>query len=165
MDLFGVVANVAQWLSSGPLGIIFGLIGMGSISLVIYRISAWLSDKETSAGIASAAEKSGRLSGDLSASMAKDTQTLDALIEGENLRSEAKLTPGIVVESAVKASEPFWVRIVNTKVPVVVWADKRWRLGTTDIDGLLSVTLNAKGPRTFDITVGGIWYSKDITVE
>lgn len=169
MDFSGIFSNLAKWLSSGPVGIIAGIFGLGGIAFALYRVGLWIKEVKFGKGIDSAAASSGTVSGDLSNAMKNDTATMDEAVAAERERLIKASVPVISIEGPVKVGIPFKVVVTNLDEatgPYRLFADRKYPLGNIR-NGSAVVTLNDKGAggtRNIGFMIGDVWYSKDIVV-
>lgn len=166
MDLSAILENVAKWLSSGPVGIITGLFGLGVISAALYALSKWFDKKEYEGDLDLASRIAGEVSDDISDGMRRNRTAMEKAIEAERIRIERGNKITIEAPDEVIAGKYFTVTIRNLFKEKELYADKKWVLGYPQggRNKTLAVRLTSAGKRTLDIQVSGEWVSRDITV-
>jgi hypothetical protein len=156
-----ILTFLAQWLSSGPIGIILGIIGLGGIGVVIARFTKKVNAAKLDKAITDSAATAGSESASLSDNMRANTQAIDAAIAGEIKR---QTVPGLFVPHTAKKGMTFTITTVNIPPSTPILADKKWTVGYTTTTGTATLIFNTAGKRTIDILVGETWKSGTIVI-
>lgn len=164
MDLSAIFSTISSWLSQGPIGIITGLLGLGAVGLLFYKIANYVRESIFQGGITSVSTSSGKTSQDLSSAMSNNSETILKYVGLEQIKLKQDKVPQIVCADHVKAGTGFWVLLRNIPAGSELFADKQWSLAIINSEGKIQVSLLKPGVRTLDVKLGNTWYSRSITV-
>lgn len=153
-----ILTYLSQWLSSGPLGIVLGIMGLGGIGIAISVVAKRLRESKFQKEVTDASATSGRESASLSRNMAANTAAMDAIFKELS-------SPAVKAPSTVQVGEEFEVKTINISPGSPILADRRWIVGYTTPRGLTLVKLSSAGKRTIDIIVNDVWCSTTIVVK
>lgn len=165
LDLSGIIENIAKWLSSGPLGIIMGLIGLGGISAALYNLSRKMKSARYNNDVNEMNHEAGRASRDLGKNARDNTETLDALLDGVSSKGEKETEISISAPVSVRSGEKFFVIHPGVPSGVPIRADDKWVIGYTRANGKTQVIIMNPGERTLSVKVGGVMYSTRVNVK
>ncbi len=179
------MAPIFAWLSSGPVGIIAGIFGLGGILTGLIIVMKKMKEAQFQGSLNDNSRIAGDVSQEITANMQRNTTTIDALAAQEQARLKAAQTPKvpqpptpplpdsayiqIIAPRSVKVGERFIVALsgFDTTKTYMLCADKKWKLGLFSVEVFdLEVVLTGAGERTLDIEISGdgSWVSVPITV-
>ena len=166
MDWSSILQSISQWLSSGPVGIISGLLGLGALSAAAYAISKWLDKKGFESDLDRSAAAAGRLSHDISQGMKRNTSSMEEAIRLEKEKIAKENAVEIEAPKTIEVNKFFTVKVKNLPKNRELFADKIYVLGYPQGGRTksLAVRLTLAGKRTLDVNVNGQWISHEITV-
>jgi hypothetical protein len=158
------ISLILKWATSGPVGIIVGVVAMLLGGAGFLAFVKKMKGNKFKGTLDDSAASAGRISGEVSSGMKANTDLGSTWAEQEQARlikEQVKLT----VPTEVFANEPFNVVVTGVSQANTLYADKTWRLGSILPDTPKEVLLNSAGQRTIDLLVGKTWISSPITVK
>lgn len=166
LNLSGILEFVAKWLSSGPLGIILGLVGMGGFAASIFALAKKMKEAKYQNNIDTMNSEAGQLSQDLAENARNNTKTLDALLDAQ-LEAESEKPRVVSFSSPERAKKGVAFAVSHENVPfgTKIMADSTWLLGTVYSGNETKVVLNGVGTRVLSVEVEGIVYSSRTIIE
>jgi hypothetical protein len=168
MDWTTVLGFLSKWLSSGPLGIILGIVGLGGIGLVFSRLIKKAKSAADQANLNSDINEASRIAGTESAALSENmrgnTAAMNAAVKEEQERQLAKLKPEISAPATAPKGVKFTVVVKNVRVGLPIYADKQYILAYTSSYGKYPIALTVAGERTLGVEVDGTWYTTTITI-
>lgn len=166
LNVSGILEYVAKWLSSGPLGIILGLVGMGGFAASIFSLAKRMKEAKYQNNIDIMNEEAGQLSQDLAENARNNTTTLDALMNAQ-MKAEAEKPHIVVFSSPPRAKKGVAFAVSHENVPfgTKILADTKWVLGTVYSGTETKVVLNGVGTRVLSVEVDGVLYSSTTIIE
>lgn len=141
-----------KWFSSGPVGIITGLFGMGALAFAVAAFLKKVREAKFEGALNDAAGTAGRGSAEASENMRENTRVIDALVLSEQEKMRVPLT--ITAPATVKTNEVFVVKISVPTSGCDLYADE-YRLFSLGSGYEFSVTLNTPGSRRLKIVCAG----------
>lgn len=162
LDFSGIIENIAKWLSTGPVGIIFGLIGLGGISAALYNLSKKMKAARYNSDVNEMNYEAGRASQDLGSNAKNNTEVLDSFLEGV---SSAATDVVISAPTQVRAGQKFFVMHEGVPPGIPIKAEDKWVLGYTRVGGQTQVIIMNPGERVLSVEVEGVKYSTRVLVK
>jgi len=141
-----------KWFSSGPVGIISGIFGMGALALGVSVFLKKLQKVRFENTLNDAAETAGRGSAEASENMRENTRIIDALSEAEQERMRVPLA--IKAPSTVKVCEKFTIKLTVPANGCDLYADD-YRLFIIGSGYDFEISLNTPGNRVLKIIRDG----------
>ena len=163
-DFSTILSLAIKWLSSGPTGIISGILGLGGIITAIIFITKKMAEAKYKNNLDRVSDISGSESSRLAHAARQTTIAMDALLDAEVKRQKESLKPAIIAPKEVQAGQPFIVRFVNIPNGLMIYADKNWDLKSVTAPEVRLLLFGA-GYRTIDTKIGDIWHSVTVLVK
>lgn len=166
LNISGILEYVAKWLSSGPLGIVLGLFGLGGFAASIFALSKRMKEAKYQNNIDTMNAEAGQLSQDLAENARNNTRTLDELLDTQ-LKVEAEKPRVVSFSSPIRAKKGVAFAVSHENVPfgTKIMADSKWILGTVYSGTETKVVLNGVGERVLSVEVEGIVYTSRTIIE
>lgn len=170
--MLALLKQILQMFSGTTSSIIVKIVGMFSFRLFalwIERLIKKQEKKQRDEGLQGNISDINQNGADAVANLEASIRLNDELLAQKDRENREKLKamlePKLTVDGPLIAKKAFVVKTENIDAGLPIFADRKWRVGTTPSSGQTLILLTSPGKRTLDIEIKpDNWFSVDIEV-
>jgi hypothetical protein len=167
---------IMTWFSSGPVGIISGILGGLGILIFLRKIQQKIADAKFQGTLNDVSQTAGTVSKDASSDMEANDRLIKAILDSKPLdvptpSKKPEPTPPVLEEPYIevpangKSRVAFDVITKNVPEGTPIMVERKWNVGKVSSSGTTRVMLVSPGNRSIDVKVNETWYSCPIIIE